>query len=259
MKYFTLILILVTVVVTFYIYPSLPAKMPTHWNFQGNIDAYSPKLFAAWLMPAIAIAMLIMFELVPKFDPKKEKYKLFEKEWMIMANGIIIFMIYMHTIMMYASMHIETNIMKPMFVGMGILFILIGNYLSKIRHNYFIGIRTPWALESEENWNKTHRFASWTFVLAGIIVFLEAFFLWYASAMIFGSIMIAAILPIIYSYLVYIKKPIYIRYVILGLFALILAFVLLRFSTPEDTWICDNGKWVPHGHPTVAPPSTICK
>ncbi len=259
MKYFSVVLIILAFVFTAFVFPSLPSQMPMHWNYLGKVDSYMTKSLAAWLMPGLAIFLYFLFHFAPKFDPKKEKYALFAHEWDIMKTGIISFMIYIHGIVVYASLKGDTNIMSPLFLGLGTLFILIGNYLSKVRQNYFIGIRTPWSLESEENWNKTHRYASWTFVFAGLIVLIEAFVLWYAPVIIFGSIMFAALLPILYSYLFYIKKVKLMKYAYLLVIVLIFVISIFRFSTPEDAWICDNGKWVKHGMPSAPMPKELCK
>jgi uncharacterized membrane protein len=87
-----------------------------------------------------------------------------------------------------------------MFAGFGVLFVLLGNYLSKIRQNYFIGIKVPWTLNDPNNWNHTHRFASWCFVIVGLVILSEAIIHWLSSSTIFGFIMLAAFLPIGYSY-----------------------------------------------------------
>ena len=259
MKYFSIVLIALAFVFTALVFQSLPSQMPMHWNLVGEVDSYMTKNFAAWLMPCLAIFLYLSFHFAPKFDPKKEKYTLFSHEWDIIKTGIIAFLLYVHGIIIYASLNGDTNIMSPLFVGLGSLFILIGNYLSKVRQNYFIGIRTPWSLESEENWNKTHRYASWTFVFAGLIVLIEAFVLWYAPIIIFGSIMFAALLPVLYSYLFYTKRTHLMKYLYIGVILLGIVVSMIRFSTPEDSWICDNSKWVKHGQPTSAMPKTICK
>jgi uncharacterized membrane protein len=87
-----------------------------------------------------------------------------------------------------------------MFSGLGFLFMLIGNYLSKIRQNYFIGIKLPWTLANEDNWNKTHRLAAWAFVLAGLVFILEAIVLFYPAWVLGSSILLATVGPMIYSY-----------------------------------------------------------
>lgn len=206
MVIFQLFVVALQFAASFFLYSSLPNILPTHWNIYGNIDGYMSKQYAAWLFPLLGLFMLISFKLAPSFDPKKEKYHLFATEWQILQTILIMFFAYIQGITFYAAFYPSVLFMKPLFIGMGVLFILLGNYLSKIRQNYFIGIKVPWTLNNEDNWNKTHRFASWTFVGMGMVVIMEAFFFWQAAPVIFGSIFLAVLLPVLYSYLLFKKK-----------------------------------------------------
>lgn len=224
-----LFVITVQFAMAWYYFPSLPNVMPTHWNVMGQIDGYMHKEFAAWMMPLLGLFILIIFKLAPTFDPKNKKYHLFSHEWNIIQTAFVFFMAYIQCITFYAAYFPSTPIMKPLFIGMGTLFVLLGNYLSKIRQNYFIGIKVPWTLDSEDNWNKTHRFASWTFVLMGLVVLAEGFMIWNAAPVVFGSIFLATILPILYSYLLFKKKTVVMRYILLGL-GIILSIVLCLWA-----------------------------
>lgn len=186
-------------------YPKLPQMIPMHWNVLGEIDNYWPKQSGVLFLPVLTLIMYVSFLFIPKLDPKKEKYHLFSKEWEIIQTAIVGFMAYIQFVIIYLSLNPLVSILPLMFIGLGTLFILIGNYMSKIRQNYFIGVKTPWTLASEDNWNKTHRFASWTFVMAGIITLAEAYFLWFSPVIIFSCIMLASFSPIIYSFLLYKK------------------------------------------------------
>jgi len=188
------------------LYPQLPSKLPTHWNIYGQIDSYMPKNIAIWLIPGLILLMIVGFQIMPALDPKKEKYKLFRQEWEIIQLIFVGFFSYLHGIILYLSLNPTKNIRPLMFIGFGTLFILLGNYLSKVRQNYFLGIKTPWALSDEDNWNKTHRFASWCFVIAGVIILFEAYFIWLAPVVVFASIFSAAIIPTVYSYLIFKNK-----------------------------------------------------
>ena len=218
MNIVNLILVVITFAGSYLIYPYLPTKIPMHWNIRGQIDSYWPKDQAIWFMPALLLVIWILFQVLPQFDPKREKYKLFEKEWQIIQTAIVGFFTYINFVVLYLSVHPEGKVMPFMFAGIGVLFILLGNYLSKIRQNYFIGIRLPWTLNSEENWNKTHRFASWCFVILGIVTLFEAFVIWYAPVVIFGSVILAVILPSLYSFLLFKKKEHLMKRIILILF-----------------------------------------
>lgn len=226
MNIFNLVLIGLMFFGNFYFYRNLPDKVPMHWNIRGEIDNYMSKTQAVWLFPVMTLVIWILFQILPLFDPKKEKYHLFKKEWQIIQMTLIGFFVYMNFIVYYISINPEVQMMPLFFIGMGILFILLGNYLSKIRQNYFIGFKIPWTLASEDNWNKTHRFASWCFVIAGILILLEAFFLWQPGFLVWSSIMLAGILPIVYSFLLYKKTTKELTHIYL----IIIAFVVIFFT-----------------------------
>jgi len=259
MNIVTIILVALMFGSSVYLFPQLPAQIPMHWNALGQIDNYMPKNIAVWYLPVLTGLMVISFYFAPLLDPKKEKYKLFQHEWQIMQIGITGFMAYIHFMILYLTFHPEVAMMPLMFVGLGALFILIGNYMSKIRQNYFIGVKVPWTLSSEDNWNKTHRFASWCFVIAGIFTLAEAFFVWQAPVIIFGSIMLAAFLPMIYSFLLYKKRVHAMKFVYLGILGIIVILALVRGMSGEDEWMCRDGQWVQHGKPSSPMPIEACK
>lgn len=268
MKIINVILILSTLIVGLILYPQFPAQMPMHWNALGQIDGYMPKNAALLFMPILMILMYTSFQIFPNFDPKKDKYKLFRPEWEIMQTGLIGFFTYVHFMILYLSLNPGVAMMPLMFIGLGVLFILMGNYMSKIRQNYFIGIKVPWTLASEDNWNKTHRFASWCFVTAGILTLIEAYFIWYAPFVIFGSIMLSTCLPMIYSFLLYKNAADKMKYVYAGILVIILGLAALRMFAGEDDWICVRtpaadgsveARWVKHGAPSAPMPTTPCR
>ncbi|MCJ7826280.1 SdpI family protein, partial [Patescibacteria group bacterium] len=205
MKIINSAIIVLMFIVGLVLFPMLPDTIPIHWNVFGQVDNYMPKNPAVWFIPILTLLMFVSFQIFPHFDPKKDKYKLFKQEWKIMQAGLVGFMAYLQFTILYITLHPSVPMMPMMFIGLGALFILMGNYMSKIRQNYFIGMKLPWTLANEDNWNKTHRFASWCFVGAGILTLAEAYFIWFAPVVIFGSIFLALALPIIYSFLLFKK------------------------------------------------------
>jgi uncharacterized membrane protein len=253
-----MIILAVVLISSFLVLPYLPAQISMHWNVLGQVDQFVPKTNGIWFLPLLTILMFISFRVIPFFDPKKDKYALFKREWEIMQTGFILFFAYMQFIIVYLSLNPSVRMMPLMFIGLGSLFILIGNYLSKIRQNHFIGIRVPWTLASEDNWNKTHRFASWCYVIAGLLTLIESYFIWYAPVIIFGSILLASSLPMVYSFLLFKKAPQAMKYVYIGLFSVILLIGVLRVISGEDDWMCQNGQWVKHGQPSAPKPEKPC-
>lgn len=258
MKFVNLFLIIALFVGSIWFYPALPAQIPTHWNLQGNIDSYQPKQYAVWFIPVLATVIWGLFQVLPKLDPNKHKYVQFEKEWRIIQTGMLLFFTYLHFVIFYLAINPGVKMMPLMFIGFGSLLILLGNYMSKIRQNYFIGIKLPWTLASEENWNKTHRFASWCYVIAGIITLIQAVSPWQMPILVFASILFATLLPSLYSFLFFKNATSKMNYVYFALGFIAVVLILLRVAAGEDGWICQDGEWVQHGQPTTSQPEESC-
>ena len=200
LKYVFVLLMLVAGVAA---YRYLPEIIPTHWNFAGEADGFGPKATFVWLFPGIAIAVLILFWFLPKIDPKKDKYKKFAEVWEIMQAVLVGYFAYMYFVSLYAAVVLDVNVSAFVLVGVGVLFLILGNYMGKIRQNYFVGIKTPWTIENEDVWNKTHRFGGWCFVIAALIFVLQGL-TGFVSIWLFGlAIVVAALLPILYSYWIF--------------------------------------------------------
>jgi len=188
-----------------FFYKDLPEMIPTHWGINGKIDDYSKKEFFVFLIPAITLAMVAIFKIGQLMDPKKERYELFKKEWEIIQTSIVVFMSYMYFITIYLSFNQTQRIEPLLFIGMGILFMLIGNYMGKIRQNYTVGFKLPWTIDNEEVWNKTNRLGGYMFVLLGIVFLIESYILWNPAYVIVSFLLITIFIPTIYSYVLYRK------------------------------------------------------
>lgn len=183
----------------------LPDTIPIHWNINGEVDNYSGKAMI-FLLGALPVAMWILMVFLPKIDPRRENYKLHSKAYEIIIVSIILIFIALSWITVYASFghSIKINLFVPLLIG--ILFIIIGNYMPTIKHNYFFGIRNPWTLANETVWRKTHKAGGYVFIAMGVLFGLEAFMK--SKTLIITSIITIGILIIavnVYSYLLFRK------------------------------------------------------
>lgn len=186
------------------LYPWLPDMVPTHWGLEGQPDAFSSKIWGAWIMPLMSLVFLALFPLLPKMDPKRENYERFKGPWNVIQTSLVGFLAYVYGVSIYATFYPESGSFmgRAVMFGIGILFIILGNVMGKVRQNYFVGLKTPWTLDDPEVWQKSQRFAGRMFVLAGLAFIVESV-VWFAVLPVFGAaIFAAAILPIAYSYLV---------------------------------------------------------
>lgn len=150
----------------------LPNQIPIHFNHNGVPDNYANKTVGVLLMPAINIVLYLLFDIFPKIDPSKKNYGLFQDKLKPVRTAIhTFFSLLMIVTFLYTLGH-PINISFIVLYGLAALFLLTGNYLGNIRHNYFIGIRTPWTLANEQVWIRTHRFAAKVWVICSLLIML---------------------------------------------------------------------------------------
>ena len=197
----TSIIILLPVLAGLVLWNQLPEAVPSHWNASGEIDGWSSKPFVVFGLPSIMLALQWLCVLVTSTDPKKQNHpqKILQLVfWLIPAITVVL------SAMTYATAlggNVRVEMIMPMILG--IVFIAIGNYLPKCKQNYTIGIKISWTLNSEENWNRTHRLAGWVWTIGGILIMLLGFFgiLWLT----FAPVLVMALVPFIYSFVLYKK------------------------------------------------------
>lgn len=184
---------------------SLPDRMATHWNFAGEADGWSSKAVAVFGINGLMLAAHLACVLFTLADPKNkgQSQKVIGMVlWLCPLISLVV-----SGLIYGAALGLEMNVNLQASVLCGCLFIIVGNYLPKTRQNYTIGIKVPWALHSEENWNRTHRFAGRLWVAAGVVMFLTVLlpqsWLW---PVLMGAIFIPAFLPMAYSYWIYRKE-----------------------------------------------------
>ncbi len=204
---FSLIIIVASLVASVYFYFNLPERVPTHWNIAGQVDAWGSGKTQAIVFAAMMVGMYVLFLVIPYLDPRKERYEQFSKVYHIFKSIILffLFIIFLIASLNGLGYNIAVGVWVPILIGL--MFIIMGNYMGKIKSNWFIGIRTPWTLSSEEVWNKTHRFGGKMFIIAGILMMLEGFLpvVWRLPVFIFG---ISLILfgTLVYSYIVFLQE-----------------------------------------------------
>lgn len=199
----TSVVCLIPLVAGIVLYPNLPAQIVTHWDAMGNPNGWSSRFIGAIVLPGIMLLVNILFPFLLKLDPKHSGMSVKIKtllHWIIPAVDL-----FASTITLAAGIgaDIKVQLYAPLFCGL--LFIIVGNFLPKMTQSYTVGIKLPWTLHDEENWDKTHRFAGFVWVICGAGMILCAFF---PARMICMCVSLAlmVIAPTVYSYLLYRKK-----------------------------------------------------
>lgn len=193
--------LLIPMVAGLLLWNRLPEKIPTHWNMAGEVDGWGSKVFAVFGLPGMLIAVHLFCLIATGSDPSNKKYnpKVFTLiAWLCPVIGLTV------CSMVYSSAlgyNLSVEIIVPVMVGL--LLVIIGNLLPKCKQSYTIGIKLPWTLASEENWNKTHRLAGKLWVCGGVLVMVSGFLrcIW----ILLGALLVLVFVPMVYSFLYYIK------------------------------------------------------
>jgi uncharacterized membrane protein len=200
----SIIVILVATIASVIVYPQLPEVAASHWDANGQVNGYMPRFWAAFLMPLMSIGLLFLLLAVPSIDPLKANIAKFRNYYNVFVLVIIVFMLIIHGITLVWNLgYNQFNIGNAIVPAVGLIFIFAGIMMAKAKRNFFIGIRTPWTLSNDTVWEETHKLGSKLFIGAGIVSFLSAFFGEAGFWIMFIVMMIAAIIPIIYSYILW--------------------------------------------------------
>lgn len=185
------------------VFPRLPEEIPINWNIYGQVGHYGNKntIFFLGLLPFL---VALLFHILPNIDPKRINYTKHKKAYRVITFSIIFFLISMAWISVAAAFNISYNISRVILIAVGILFLLLGNYLPTIKSNYFIGIRTPWTLANDMVWKKTHKVGGYVFTVCGLLFIVTSLI---PGELIFFPIIIILLVAIIwlniYSYVLY--------------------------------------------------------
>ena len=198
----TSLITLIPIIIGIVLWDKLPDQVPIHWDINGEVDRFATKIQAVFAMPLVLVAFQWICVLGTLLDPKKQNIgdKMFTLVlWIIPVISLLCNSMVFATALGH---EVSVEIIMPLF--MGALFVIIGNYLPKCKQSYTVGIKLPWTLDDEENWNKTHRLAGFLWVISGIVIMATAFLglFW----LFFIVIIPMVIVPFVYSYLLYKKN-----------------------------------------------------
>lgn len=188
--------------VAIWLWPQMPAQVPVHWDVHGQANGHASRLWAVAMWPLLIAALAGLTALLPAISPRRFEIKPFAGIYgalMLAIQGVML-------VLGMAAMAAGAGHAVPMttiaLLAVGVLLMVLGNYMGKLRRNFFMGIRTPWTLASEAVWERTHRLAGWLFVLAGVAMVIAApipAVRWLSL----GVVAVACLAPAVCSYFIY--------------------------------------------------------
>ena len=145
------------------------AEVPIHWGPDGTVNGTAPKSIGLLLLPLLATGVAVVLAFLPRFEPRRANLERSGKAYGAVWVAVLLLLAGIQALVVATALGATVDISRLTLFGIGLLYLVIGNYLPKVRPNYMMGIRTPWTLTSDLAWAKTHRIGGRLFVLEGLV------------------------------------------------------------------------------------------
>ncbi|MCD8249555.1 MAG: SdpI family protein [Lachnospiraceae bacterium] len=184
------------------LYRHQPQQVPLSWGFSGDVS-YGSK--TELFMPfGLGVVLALLFDALPHIDPRKANYEKFGSYYDLFCVFMQVFLLLMNAIIITESFRPGTlSVPTIVLLLVGILFLFLGNIMPKVKSNFFMGFKTPWALSSEENWRRTQRLGGKCFFIAGLLTILLAFLpnQELAFILLMAVLIVACLVPMLMSWI----------------------------------------------------------
>ena len=185
----------------------LPDRIVTHWGIHDEPNGTMGKTIGVFFSPVLSLVFLGIFLLLPKIDPFKNNIEKFREQFDLFLVVFLLFMLYINSLVIAWNLGFVQSLTTWFIPGLGILLYYTGVFILHSEQNWFFGIRTPWTLSSEFVWKKTRVFGSILFKIAGAAVIIGGLWRDYLFHIILVSVLLASIIPLIASYVFYVREP----------------------------------------------------
>lgn len=190
-------------------WPSVPDRIPIHWNAAGEVDGYGGRFVGLLLVPLISVAIYLLLRLLPRIDPARANYESFAGTYLLIR---VVLLVYLAVVYLVVNLAVgdETSVpVGQLILGLvAVMYIVLGAVMGKIRPNWFVGIRTPWTLSSKLSWTRTHRLGGWVFIGCGLTTMIAAIFAGHLAVyLMLGVLLVGVVGLVVYSYVVWRNDP----------------------------------------------------
>lgn len=196
---------IIAIAAGFYVYGRLPGRVASHWSAQGTANGYAPRIVGAFLMPAIGLLLWLFFIAIPCIDPKRANIELFRKYFDRFIILLLLFLLYLYGLTIAWNLGLRFNMVRFLAPAFAVIFYNAGILISHAKQNWTIGIRTPWTLESEIVWDRTHALGAKLFKAAAIVslagVIIPRAAVWLAIV----PLALAVFISVVYSFVAFRK------------------------------------------------------
>ena len=202
-EWYILLFFLLVFLIGCAVYPALPEKVATHWNLDGEPDGYGSRFTGVFFLPLMTLGLYLLFLFLPLIDPRRKNYPEFIKTFRLIKLAVVLLMLGLHLLTLAFNLGYPVEISRCVNLLPGILFTLLGWGFPRIRHNYFVGIRTPWTLASPQVWTQTHRLGGKLFFWSGLVIIFGTLLpdrprFWLMMGLILGSTLVTTVASYLY-------------------------------------------------------------
>lgn len=188
-----------------FFWDQIPDPAPTHWNWRGEIDGYGPRWVAAWLFPLILSGVTLLLTTLPLLGPFRKNFEQFKQTYGFICMALVAVFVAMHVTFLLGASGRPIRMGAAFSIITGALIVVIGNFMGKLRRNFYVGIRTPWTIANDEVWERTHRLGGPLFCVQGLISIVAGFVApdWLCFVILIGGLIGVALWTVLYSLWVY--------------------------------------------------------
>lgn len=195
---------LVMLAVGLWAWPQLPARVATHFGLNGEANGWMSPAGAVFLPLGVSVLVWLFLLVVPVIDPRRRNYPLFLPFYRALRLLIVLVLAFTFFATIWHGLGHPMQAGDVAVLAIGLLMMFVGNSLGRVRHNYFVGIRTPWTLANEEVWRRTHRFGGPVLMVSGLLpIVLLPFWPQAARLLLLVCILAGVLITVVYSYFCY--------------------------------------------------------
>jgi uncharacterized membrane protein len=206
-KWIPVALIAAALIASLAVYGALPDRIATHWGMSGEPDSYSNRFVGAFLMPGVMLALWGLLLWLAVRDPRAENIGKFRGSYDLTVVGLLAFLLLLHVTLLGNALGWPVSVPRVVPLGVGLLFLLIGNVMPRARPNFTFGIRTPWTLSDEVVWTQVHRVGGYLFCAEGLVFIASAFLApRVAFPVAIGSLLLVSLGTVVYSYVLWARR-----------------------------------------------------
>jgi uncharacterized membrane protein len=203
-----LVLVLLTCALSAWAWPGVPDRVPVHWNIDGQVDRWGSRAEGMLIGPVMALLVYALFRVLPRLDPGRANYERFAGAFLALRLAVLAFLAALQAVVISAARgaRVDMNAIMPSLVG--VLLVVLGNFMGKLRPNWFMGIRTPWTLSSKRSWSGTHQVGGWVLTAIGVLWIVSGRLPGRWPALVsFGSMIAGMLGLVVLSYVLWSRDP----------------------------------------------------